>query len=213
MDHPEDVFAEDPFSTFSRHALRCIETILVAFDACYLVSARLWALRRGLARGSPSPVGGDETLSRSPWSRSNGRSFYRCATLSDREAAAARVPPLRPDVLVGIEPAETPEDGLRYGHLRDALLLPVLPLQIEDRSELPQAPALGAQHQVDVALGRHPPPPVSRRPDVFDSSVIATSPRGIRPKFFSRSEPTRESANLDGSFAEGRASPRSPWVR
>jgi hypothetical protein len=58
---------------------------------------------------------------------------------------------------VGVEPAETSEDGLRHGHLRDALLLPVLPLQIEDRGELSQAPALGAQHQVDVALERHPP--------------------------------------------------------
>lgn len=76
-------------------------------------------------------------------------SLFRCAPLSDREAAAARVPPLRSDVLVGVEPAETSEDGLRHGHLRDALLLPVLPLQIEDRGELSQAPALGAQHQVE----------------------------------------------------------------
>lgn len=55
---------------------------------------------------------------------------------------------------MGLELAEAPEDGLRHGYLRDALLLPVLSLQIEDRGELPQAPALGAQHQVDVALGR-----------------------------------------------------------
>jgi len=95
-------------------------------------------------------------------------SLFRCAPLSDREAAAARVPPLRPDVLVGVEPAETPKDGLRHGHLRDALLLPVLPLQIEDRGELSQAPALGAQHQVDVALGRRTPG-LSRRttPSIF----------------------------------------------
>lgn len=98
---------------------------LDSFDACY----SSWPLDSGPYVGvSPSSVAGDETLSRSPWSRSNGRSFYRCTTLSDREAAAARVPPLWPDVLVGIEPAETPEDGLRHGHLRDALLLPVLSL-------------------------------------------------------------------------------------
>lgn len=108
--------------------------------------------------GSHYPVSGDETRSsRGLRDRAlTDASLFRCTPLSNREAAAARVPPLRPDVLVGIEPAETPQDGLRHGHLRDALFLPILPLQIEDRGELPQAPALGAQHQVDVALGRHP---------------------------------------------------------
>ena len=33
--------------------------------------------------------------------------------------------------------------------VRDPLLLPILPLQIEDRGVVPQAPALGPQHQVD----------------------------------------------------------------
>lgn len=58
-----------------------------------------------------SPPTGDETRS----SRrtfviafSNGRSLSRCAPLSDREATAARVSPLRSDVLMGVEPAETP---------------------------------------------------------------------------------------------------------
>lgn len=125
--------------------------------------------------------------------------FSRCAPLSDREAAAARVPPLRPDVLVGVEPAETPKDGLRHGHLRDALLLPVLPLQIEDRGELPQAPALGAQHQVDVALGRHTPG-ISPN-DVFmrnSSEVLLAIRIDGRP------------IGLGDSFAGRRASPRSP---
>ncbi|TGZ50667.1 hypothetical protein DBV15_09035 [Temnothorax longispinosus] len=169
MDHPEDVFAGDPFPTCSRHALRCIETILVAFNACYLDSG---PPTRGSSRVRPT------RSSRGLRDRAlTDTSHFRCAPVSDREAAAARVPPLRPDVLLGVEPAETPEDGLRHGHLRDALLLPVLPLQIEDRGELPQASALGAQHQVDVALGRHPG--ISPT-DVFDSSVIATSPRGAR---------------------------------
>lgn len=110
---------------------------------------------------------------------SNGRSLSRCAPLSDREAAVARVSTLRSDVLMGVEPAETPEDGLRHGHLRDALLLPVLSLQIEDRSELPQALALGAQHQVDALT------------DILSSSVIAISLRKQLVRvFFARYEST-----------------------
>ncbi|XP_020288351.1 zinc finger protein 629-like [Pseudomyrmex gracilis] len=74
--------------------------------------------------------------------------LYRRAPLPDREAATARVSPLRPDVLVGVESAKAPQDGLWHGYFRDAFLLPVLPVPIPDRSEFPQAPALGAQHQV-----------------------------------------------------------------
>lgn len=74
---------------------------------------------------------------------------------------------------MGVEFAETPEDGLRHGHLRDALLLPVLPLQIEDRSQLPKALALGAQHQVDVG----PADDRISSTDIPSSSVTAMSPR------------------------------------
>ncbi|KAG5331139.1 LOLA3 protein, partial [Acromyrmex charruanus] len=44
-------------------------------------------------------------------------SLFRCTPLSNREAAAACVSPLWPDVLVGIKPAETPQDGLRHDPL------------------------------------------------------------------------------------------------
>lgn len=129
------------------------------------------------------PVGGREARSSRNFviAFSNGRSLSRCAPLSDREAAAARVSPLRSDVLVGVESAEAPEDGLRHGHLRDALLLPVLPVQIEDRSELPKALALGAQHQVDAAPGRRPYL-VDRRPRCFrncEVSAKATHPEWV----------------------------------
>jgi len=122
-------------------------------DACYLVTVRDFVPYMGFHGFDPSHYRGETRFSRGLRDRDlTDASLSRCTPLSHREAAAARVPPLRPDVLMGIESAETPEDGLRHGHLRDALLLPVLSLQIEDRGELPQAPALGAQHQVDVAL-------------------------------------------------------------
>lgn len=77
---------------------------------------------------------------------------------------------------MGVEPAEAPEDGLRYGHLRDALFLPILPLQIEDRGELPQAPALGAQHQVGGALRERDDPERRDSPvDVFDSAATTAA--------------------------------------
>lgn len=110
-------------------------------------------------------------------------SLFRCAPLSDCEAAIARLPALRPDVLMGVESAQASEDGLRHGHLRDALLLPVLPVQIADRGELPQASALGAQHQVDAGSG-------DTRGIVRDRRLLRESRRRvrgkIRPEFFLR---------------------------
>ncbi|CAK9802920.1 hypothetical protein ANTQUA_LOCUS3516 [Anthophora quadrimaculata] len=75
--------------------------------------------------------------------------FVLCSSIPDCEATAARLPTLRPDVLLGVESTEAFEDGLRNGHVRDSLLLPILPLQVEDRSLVSQAPALGAQHQAN----------------------------------------------------------------
>ena len=80
--------------------------------------------------------------------------FCRFAAVPYRQAEAARVSSLWPDVLLGLQSAQTPQNGLRPGHLRDPLLLPVLSLQVAHRGELPQAPAVGAQHQVGEAKVR-----------------------------------------------------------
>jgi hypothetical protein len=55
-------------------------------------------------------------------------SLFRCALISDREAAIACLSTLRSNVFMGVELAETFEDGLRHGYLRNTLLLPVLSL-------------------------------------------------------------------------------------
>ncbi|KZC13547.1 Zinc finger protein 91 [Dufourea novaeangliae] len=84
--------------------------------------------------------------------KNNPKYTKPCPPVPDRQATAARLSTLRANVLMGVESPEASEDGLRYGHVRDPLLLPVLPLQIEDRGVVPQASALGAQHQVGPSL-------------------------------------------------------------
>lgn len=77
----------------------------------------------------------------------------RYSVVSDREAPISRVPILPSVVFVGLELAEAPENGLQQFHLRDPVFLQILPLQIEDRGELPQAFAFRAQYQVKVLEG------------------------------------------------------------
>lgn len=75
--------------------------------------------------------------------------FFRAfAAVPDRKTAPAHLPTLWPDVLMGVELAQTSEDGLWHGDLRDPLLLPVLPVQVAHRGQLSQASTVGPQHQV-----------------------------------------------------------------